>query len=541
MAYTLRRARECDRDAIYRLRHAVYASELQQYPEHPDGVLTDTFDATNEYILAENNTGLLGFISITPPHHAFKLATYVPPHNLHPKDTTTYEARVLTVRPDMRREGVAMALMYAALRRVQEAGGKRIVIGARDSMVPAYERLGYVLTGAHYRCGAVVYRVMTIDVDSVPIARVAQCVQTCDWKLPFPASPTLACYHGGAVFQDHSLADVPASDAITADVLDAWFPPSPKVLAALADLGWVARTSPPTHAEELRAAVARCRGVLPANIILGAGSSDLMYRCLPHWLSTESKVLLLKPTYGEYEHICTHVIRCTVRTVNTAAAFWALASTGTFDVVFVVNPNNPTGDVMDRPTLEQRLATVPTTTKVWIDETYMPYVVSETHVNESIETLAVTRPNLVVCASMSKAYALSGLRCAYLCGAPNTLDTVRPLTPPWVVSMPAQIAALAALQDPEYYTSMHVETVRLRTALMNRLRSAGFGDVHGCANFVTCKVPDAPRLVAWCRERSVYVRVLDATHIRVAVVAPTHTDRLVHGLQHALLASSSKL
>lgn len=87
-----------------------------------------------------------------------------------------------------------------------------------------------------------------------------------------------------------------ARQIINADVLDAWFPPSPTVLATLQEnLPWLLQTSPPTHAEGLIRVIARTRGVLEACILPGAGSSSLIFLALRQWLTSTSRVLLLDP------------------------------------------------------------------------------------------------------------------------------------------------------------------------------------------------------------------------------------------------------
>src|SRR5262245_15988976 len=102
------------------------------------------------------------------------------------------------------------------------------------------------------------------------------------------------CFHGGAFFEaiGEEFADLGRRHAvINADVLDAWFPPAPSVGAALAeDLPWLVRTSPPTHASGLIRAVARARGVPPACVLTGAGSSDLIFLAFRSWLTSASRV-----------------------------------------------------------------------------------------------------------------------------------------------------------------------------------------------------------------------------------------------------------
>ncbi len=88
------------------------------------------------------------------------------------------------------------------------------------------------------------------------------------------------------------------------DALDAWFAPSPRAIAALREhLPWLMRTSPPQESGGLVRAIAGARGVPPDSIAVGAGSSSLIYWALRHWLSTNSRVLLPDPTYGEYAHV----------------------------------------------------------------------------------------------------------------------------------------------------------------------------------------------------------------------------------------------
>ena len=96
---------------------------------------------------------------------------------------------------------------------------------------------------------------------------------------------------------------------IAADVLDAWFSPAPEACAAVgADCGWLLRTSPPTDGAGLRSTIAQVRGVCESNLVIGAGSSDLIFRFLPRLVDRGSKVLLLDPTYGEYAHLLERVL-----------------------------------------------------------------------------------------------------------------------------------------------------------------------------------------------------------------------------------------
>lgn len=163
-------------------------------------------------------------------------------------------------------------------------------------------------------------------------------------------------------------------------MLDAWFPPAPGVLESLREhLPWLLRTSPPTACEGLVETIAERRGVAPENILPGAGSSDLIFRALRHWLTPVSHVLILDPTYGEYAHVLERVIGCTVDRLTLSCEdgyvvdlprLEAALADG-YDLVVLVNPNSPTGRHVPRAQLERALRRVPLGTRVWVDETYV--------------------------------------------------------------------------------------------------------------------------------------------------------------------------
>src|SRR5258706_7124442 len=124
------------------------------------------------------------------------------------------------------------------------------------------------------------------------------------------------CFHGGAFFEaigaDFDYLER-RHEIINADVLDAWFDPSPKVIAVLQEhLPWLIRTSPPTHCEGMIRAVAQARGLQEENVLPGAGSSDLIFLAFRQWLRPASRVLILDPMYGEYAYILEQVIGCQV-------------------------------------------------------------------------------------------------------------------------------------------------------------------------------------------------------------------------------------
>lgn len=511
---------------VYRMRHAVYARELGQHAQNAEGALQDELDDFNTYLVAVVEGRVAGFVSITPPGRRYSIDRHLAPEALpFARDAGLHEVRLLTVAPEHRGRRLAPLLMYAALRWVRAHGGTRVVALGRSEILGLYLGVGLQRTGRVVRSGAVTYHLLHAETGALladaarrrrVLSRLERGVR---WRLPVPFADAPPCYHGGAFFSavgEEFDAIERHERIINADVLDAWFPPAPGVLAALREhLSWLARTSPPTDCGGLVRVVARARGVEPACILPGGGSSDLIFLALPRWLSRESRVLVLDPMYGEYAHVLEQVVRCRVdRLLLRREEGYGLdpdrlaerLKRGCYDLVVLVNPNSPTGRHVPRAALEAALAEAPRGTRVWIDETYVEYVGG----SESLERFAAGREGVVVCKSMSKVYALSGLRVGYLCASPATLAELRPYSPPWAVSLPAQVAAVRALEDPEYYAARWRETHALRAGLAEALERLGVEVLPGVANFLLCHLPeggpDAAEVVARAREEGLFVR-----------------------------------
>jgi histidinol-phosphate/aromatic aminotransferase/cobyric acid decarboxylase-like protein len=439
-------------------------------------------------------------------------------------DDKLYEIRLLTVPQASRRSLLASALMYAAFRWIEARGGTRIVAIGRKEIRNIHLRVGLKPTGQDVQSGAVTYGLLhgtMADIHAaLPGVRpILDRVQTeMLWRIGVAYDTPTACYHGGKFFEavgDEFQTLERLDSIINADVLDAWFPPSPKAVAAIAQhLPQILRTSPPTSCEGLIRTIARVRGVRPECILPGAGSSDLIFLALRHWLTAASRVLILDPTYGEYAHVLERVVGCRVErlTLHRAEQYrldpgrLELSLAGEFDLVVLVNPDSPSGRHVPREELEDVLRKAPPATRVWVDETYVDYAGP----GQSLEPFAARSENVIVCKSMSKTYALSGARVGYLCAGPHQLESLRPLTPPWAVSLPAQIAAVKALEDPGYYAAKYEETHALRRQLIEMLKPLNWEIIPGVTNFVLCHLPengpDADTLIARCRERGLFLR-----------------------------------
>lgn len=523
---SLTQATADDREEIYRIRHDIYARELHQHQTNVAGRLTDAIDDHNIYLVARCLGTIAGFVSITPPSAPmFSIDKYVPRTALpFAFDEGLYEVRLLTVLPEHRGQNLAFLLMYAAFRWIESHGGQHIAAIGRREVLALYLKAGLQPTGQSTQSGAVTYDFLHVTIVRLRARTVgypellARLETRTQWGLTFPFRKPAACFHGGAFFTAIGERFDKLSrhrSIINADVLDAWFPPAPAVLESLrAELPWLLRTSPPTACSGLVNAIAEARGVSAANILPGAGSSDLIFRALRQWLTPRSHALILDPTYGEYAHVLENVIRCRVdRLALDSAAGYEVnldrleaALADRYDLVVLVNPNSPTGRHIPRPVIERMLRSASSSTRVWIDETYIEYAGSD----QSLERFAAASENVIVCKSMSKVYALSGARVAYLCAGRHQLEELRAITPPWAVSLLAQVAAVQALGSGGYYAARHAETHRLRGELATALTALGWSVLPGIANFLLCTLPvvgpDAESVAEACRNQGLFIR-----------------------------------
>jgi histidinol-phosphate/aromatic aminotransferase/cobyric acid decarboxylase-like protein len=357
-------------------------------------------------------------------------------------------------------------------------------------------------------------------------------------------------FHGGrsfeAIGEDFKTLGR-AAQIVRADVLDAWFDPAPNVLEKLRDfLPFLARSSPPAYSRGLIDAIAAARGIPPEGILSGAGSSDLIFTCLPRLVHSGQRVLILDPMYGEYRHVFESVIGAELMRfrLSEEAGFQVEVNRLIDEIrrvrpgfVVLVNPNSPTGRFIPRDQLIQIADALPEHAKLLVDETYIEYAGS----HESVEKEACARPNLLVLKSMSKVYALSGLRVGYLAAAPATIRDLARTMPPWAVSLPAQVAAVEALANPDYYRQRYAETHNLRADLVQALAQ---GDVHqGCGNFVLVKVKTSAEAILrhMSDSHGVHVRNCDSmgacfhdNFLRISVMTPNQNRRIAEAFASTL-------
>lgn len=268
--------------------------------------------------------------------------------------------------------------------------------------------------------------------------------------------------------------------------------PPPGVLDALRALD--PSRYPDPECRELRAALARLHGVEPEWIMPGNGSSELIFLAAEAFLAPGACAVVQGPTYSEYARAArgagAQVVECRASEASgfspDIGRLLETVQRQQATLLFLCNPNNPTGVLLDRASLEGIVAAGPATLLV-LDEAYLPLASGAASSTASL----AGDGRVLVLRSLTKDMALAGLRLGYAVGHPDLLAPLRALQPPWSVNAAAQVAGLAALRAPGWLGAARAEIERGRRVLVEGLRRLGWRVYPGAANFLLVSVAPA--------------------------------------------------
>jgi len=308
-------------------------------------------------------------------------------------------------------------------------------------------------------------------------------------------------------------------------------PPPPAILDAIAAAAAAGNRYPDLGVVELTERIATRHGVPPSQVAVGCGSVSLCQQLVQitcgmpddevvyAWRSFEAYPIVTQvagavpvgvPLDDEYRH-------------DPEALLAAI--TPRTRLLFVCNPNNPTGTVLRREELVALLDAVPPHVVVALDEAYREFV-TDADVPDGL-TLLDGRPNVVVLRTFSKAYRLAGLRVGYAIGAPTVIEALRKVSVAFSVNSLAQAAALAALSPaclPELMTAC-VEVTMERARVWSALVGSGFVVPESEANFVWLPLGDRTTAFAeHCAAAKILVRPFAAEGARVTIAGEGEND-----------------
>lgn len=307
------------------------------------------------------------------------------------------------------------------------------------------------------------------------------------------------------------------------------------VAAAITNALPTADRYPDPLCRELRAALAGAEGVPADWILCGNGAADLIFRLA--LAVRPRRALLPAPTFAEYE-TALQTVGCAVQRVflreeNEFAVTEEFidAVTPETDIVFLCQPNNPTGQVTP-PALVERLVRrcAECGAVLVVDECFLDFLPDRDA--WTAKQLLRDAPQLIILKAFTKLYAMAGVRLGYaLCGDATLLEKMRGAGQPWAVSSLAQAAGLAALQETAYAGAVRALIAEQRPRMAAGLRALGLRVMDGQANYLLfCATPDFGEKL---RRRGAVVRScanypgLDAAWYRTAVRTAEENTRLL--------------
>jgi histidinol-phosphate aminotransferase len=247
---------------------------------------------------------------------------------------------------------------------------------------------------------------------------------------------------------------------------------------------------PDSESTELRRCLADGLAVPPENIVVGSGSMEVIRLITTAYLGKGDKAIILKPTFGEYE------VACRIAGADISELRAEESDDFIFDIdkavvaikrycpraIFLCNPNNPTGSYLPRKQIERVLNALGKGLLI-LDEAYIAFTEGEWPSTDLIE-----RGNLICLRSMTKDYALAGLRLGYAISSTDIIENLCRVRPPWNVNDAAQKAGVAALSADSYLKRCDTKIRRNRQYLMNELGMMGYSMVPSKTNFFLVKV-----------------------------------------------------
>ncbi len=360
--------------------------------------------------------------------------------------------------------------------------------------------------------------------------------------------------HGGNIYRLAEELNMPESKVIDFSASVNPLGVSEKVKAGIKKKLQNLHNYPDPDAKKLREKIAQYHHIEPETLLCGNGSTELIY-LVPKALKPRN-VVIMAPTFSEYKRAC-RTTSCKLQVTsyklqkennfdinpdefisslvtclpNRQARHLSLS----FDMVFLCNPNNPTGRLLKKEEVK-KIADAAKELKCYlvVDEAFIDF-----HPEESVIKDVQNNPYLIVLRSMTKFYALSGLRVGYGVFSSRLINKLKEFKEPWTVNTLAQKAAMAALGENEYIG----KTLRLikseKDFLEGSFRKIGIEFLPSDANFYLLKFNNANEIILSLLKKGILVRDcsnfkgLDGSYIRIAVRSRWENKILIKALKHA--------
>lgn len=312
--------------------------------------------------------------------------------------------------------------------------------------------------------------------------------------------------HGGINYIELEKLGISPENILDFSVSTNPFGPPPGIREALGSAS--IECYPDSEATELKKSLAKKLNIAPDSLIIGSGSTELIRLVAVAYFGAEDSVLIPQPTYGEYEVACYLVGARVLKQPMPKETDFRLNIAETMDLIrkhqprgiFLCNPNNPTGQYLSKKEVKQILP-VTKDSLVILDEAYIAFTEGAWMSSDLI-----SEGNLVILRSMTKDYALAGLRLGYAISAEPIISVLKRVRPPWNVNCVAQRAGIIALNDDTYLETCGLKIREAKEFLIKELTHLGLPPLPSQTNFFLVEVGNAAGFRQALLKREILVR-----------------------------------
>ena len=318
------------------------------------------------------------------------------------------------------------------------------------------------------------------------------------------------CQHGSIDYAEVEVLGIAPQEILDFSANLNPFGPPPEVMQALYgvsyDLNDAVSHYPDSKSRYLKRSLAERLGISTDNILISSGSTELLRLAALAYFSKGDEVLIIEPTYGEYELACRIVGASVIKPQLSARNDFLPNIDETIGLIkqyhpkglFICNPNNPTGRYLSRADFERVLNAGKDSLFV-LDEAYIGFVDNHWSSLDMVE-----ENNLLVLRSMTKDYALAGLRLGYGVANEEIISSLHRICPPWNVNALAQKAGMIAIAKEGYLKRCQGRLKKAKSYLVTELSRLGLPPLPSEANFFLVEVGDA----SWFRRELLKRRIL---------------------------------
>jgi len=318
------------------------------------------------------------------------------------------------------------------------------------------------------------------------------------------------------------------------------FGPSPLALAAMQKALPTLHLYPDGNAFYLKQKLAAKLGVEPASLVLGNGSNEIIEFVAHALLAPDDEVVVSQFCFAIYPIVAkmfgAKVVTVPAKNYGHDLPAMLRAITPRTRIVFVANPNNPTGTLAPREEVIQFVNDVPDDVLLVMDEAYIEFLEDAVDLVPLIRLGA--RKNLILMRTFSKIYGLAGLRIGYGIAAPELAAALEKIRQPFNVNLLAQTAALAALDDDEHVRKTRQNNFNGLEFFMKAFRELKLEYVPSFANFILVRVGEGQKIFEAMQKQGVIVRPMGGYQlpewIRISVGTPQENERCLDALKKTL-------